>query len=159
MTPQQRSHAMSRVRGRETKIERLVRSLLHKQGFRFRKNVFNLPGKPDIVLPKYHAAILIHGCFWHGHAECKRGYLPTSRREFWVNKISKTVIRDKENINELMEKGWRVAIVWQCALKNRQSINNTIGILTRWIVCNEDWLEISDAPSTPRTNTASSSIL
>jgi DNA mismatch endonuclease (patch repair protein) len=117
MTPAQRSRAMSKVRGKDTGIERFVRSALHRRGFRFRKNVSFLPGRPDIVLPKYQTVIFVHGCFWHGHQNCKAAKLPETRREFWENKIFGNVTRDAKHIRALQETGWKVLIIWECALK------------------------------------------
>jgi len=114
-----RSEIMSRISGKETKPEVLVRKYLFSQGFRYRKNVKDLPGKPDIVLPKYKAVIFIHGCFWHGHT-CKRGTLPTTNTEFWETKIAGNVGRDKLNIAELEKQGWKVVVVWQCEIQNVQ---------------------------------------
>ena len=142
MTPQQRSRAMSRVRGAETKIERTIRSLLHQKGYRFRKNVANLPGHPDIVLTKYKAAIFVHGCFWHGHSDCSKSKLPTTRTEFWQKKIDRTIERDKEKSDELSILGWRVAVVWECGLKNKVLIESTITELEKWIKSSEERLEI-----------------
>ena len=110
---------MSKISGKETKPEILVRKFLFSRGYRFRKNVKELPGKPDIVLPKYKTAIFIHGCFWHGHS-CKRGALPESNREFWQEKINKNIERDSRNIIQLKEKGWSVIIIWQCEMKNKE---------------------------------------
>jgi len=112
-----RSEIMSRISGKETKPEILLRKLLFANGFRFRKNVKELPGKPDIILPKYKTAIFIHGCFWHGHT-CKRGALPTANIEFWENKISGNIERDKHNVLELEKQGWIVIVIWQCKIRN-----------------------------------------
>lgn len=112
-----RSDIMSRISGKETKPEILVRKYLFSEGFRYRKNVKELPGKPDIVLLKYKTVIFIHGCFWHGHS-CKKGTLPESNIEFWKEKIGKNVERDNRNILELKEKGWNVIVIWQCEIKN-----------------------------------------
>jgi DNA mismatch endonuclease (patch repair protein) len=108
---------MSHIAGKETKPEILVRKFLFAHGFRFRKNVKELPGKPDIVLPKYKTVIFIHGCFWHGH-DCKRGVLPETNFEFWKDKIGKNVERDKRDIAELKQLGWNVIVIWQCEIKN-----------------------------------------
>ncbi len=141
MTQQQRSRAMSRVRGTETKIECTVRSLLHQKGYRFRKNVANLPGHPDIVLPKHNVVIFVHGCFWHGHSGCNKSKLPATRTEFWQKKIGRTVERDHEKNNELVALGWRVAVVWECSLKNRDNTANAIIQLSDWIASDRKWLE------------------
>ena len=112
-----RSEIMSHISSKETKPEILVRKFLFANGFRFRKNVKELPGKPDIVLPKYKTIIFIHGCFWHRHS-CKRGTLPTSNVEFWKAKIGGNAERDKRNVAELEKLGWNVIIVWQCEMQN-----------------------------------------
>lgn len=142
MSARQRSHAMSQVRGKDTKIERLVRSHLHRKGFRFRKNAPNLPGRPDIVLSKYNAVIFVHGCFWHGHLGCERSRLPTTRAEFWQNKIGRTLERDKEKIEALSTFGCRIAVVWQCAITNKTLFSNAMEVLIKWIVSHEDSLEL-----------------
>jgi DNA mismatch endonuclease, patch repair protein len=114
---QKRSQIMASISGKETKPEILVRSFLFKQGFRFRKNVKRLPGKPDIVLTKYQKIIFLHGCFWHGHKKCKASALPETRIEFWTKKIKANIDRDKRTINELKKLGWKVIIIWQCEIK------------------------------------------
>jgi len=114
---EKRSNIMSHISGKETKPEILVRKFVFANGFRFRKNVKDLPGKPDVVLPKYKTVIFIHGCFWHGHT-CKRGALPESNNEFWAKKIGGNVERDKKNITELQKHGWKVIVIWQCEIKN-----------------------------------------
>jgi DNA mismatch endonuclease (patch repair protein) len=114
---QKRSDIMSRISDKETKPEILVRKFLFANGFRFRKNVKNLPGKPDIVLPKYKTIIFVHGCFWHGHT-CKRGSLPTTNAEFWKTKIGGNIERDKRDIAELEKLSWHVIVIWQCEIKN-----------------------------------------
>lgn len=112
---------MAKIRGDETQPEIVVRKFLFFQGFRFRKNVKTLPGKPDIVLPKYKAVIFIHGCFWHKHKNCKKAQLPKTRKEFWEKKISGNVERDKKNIRQLKKTGWQVIVLWQCQLGKKQS--------------------------------------
>lgn len=113
-----RSDIMSKISGKETKPEILVRKFLFLKGFRFRKNVKELSGKPDIVLPKYKTVIFVHGCFWHGHS-CKRGTLPETNHEFWQKKIGRNIERDIHDISELKEKEWNVIVVWQCEIKNK----------------------------------------
>ena len=115
-----RSDIMSKISGKETKPEILVRKHLFSKGYRFRKNVKDLPGKPDIVLPKYKTVIFIHGCFWHGHT-CKRGVLPETNQEFWKEKIEKNIARDNRNVAELKARGWNVIVIWQCEIKNHKS--------------------------------------
>jgi DNA mismatch endonuclease, patch repair protein len=142
MSKEQRSHAMAKVRGSETKIEQIVRSNLHNKGFRFRKNDAKLPGHPDIVLPKYNAIVLINGCFWHGHKGCRKSKLPTTKKEFWKNKIDRTIERDKGIISSILNLGLRVAVIWECALKNEALIDNSIADLIKWINSTEVKIEI-----------------
>lgn len=115
-----RSEIMSKISGKETKPEIMVRKFLFSQGFRFRKNDKRYPGKPDIVLPKYKTAVFVHGCFWHGHDNCKKATLPANNHEFWKNKINKTKERDERNKAELEKLGWKVIVVWQCEIKNKE---------------------------------------
>lgn len=108
---------MSRIRGKDTKPEELVRKYLFSKGFRYRKNVAALPGKPDIVLPKYKTCIFVNGCFWHGHEGCKYFVWPKNNAEFWKQKITANIERDKKTYEKLAENGWKVIIVWECELK------------------------------------------
>jgi DNA mismatch endonuclease (patch repair protein) len=117
-TPAQRSFNMSRIKGRDTKPEILVRSLLHRAGFRFRKNLSKLAGKPDLVLPKYNTAIFVHGCYWHRHCGCRYATVPSTNAEFWLEKFRGTVVRDDANQRSLTDVGWRVLTVWECELKH-----------------------------------------
>ncbi len=114
ITPEKRSWNMSRIRGKDTGIEVKVRKYLFKEGFRYRKNDRSLPGTPDIVLPKYHAVIFVHGCFWHRHQGCKNATNPATRAEFWQKKFDKNVANDRKRKEELESLGWRVVIVWEC---------------------------------------------
>ncbi len=113
-----RSFNMSRIKGKDTKPEMLVRKYLHAQGFRFRLHVKDLPGKPDIVLPKYKTVIFVHGCFWHGHKGCKYFVVPKTRTERWLYKINGNIERDKKAFKELKKLGWKVIEVWECDLKD-----------------------------------------
>ena len=117
---QKRSDIMSKIGGKNTKPEILVRKFLFSKGFRYRINVKTLPGKPDIVLPKYKTVIFINGCFWHGH-NCKKGKLPSSNIDFWREKISNNKSRDDKNSDLLIKLGWKVIIIWQCEISN---VNN-----------------------------------
>lgn len=114
---EQRSYNMSRIKGKDTKPELLVRKFLHAQGFRYRLHVKDLPGKPDIVLPKYKTVIFIHGCFWHGHKNCKYFKIPQTRTEWWLNKINTNKANDEKAVKELKKEGWRVVSIWECGLK------------------------------------------
>jgi DNA mismatch endonuclease (patch repair protein) len=122
---QKRSEIMSHIFGKETKPEVIVRKFLFANGFRFRKNVKDLPGKPDIVLPKYKIVIFIHGCFWHGHT-CNRGTLPTTNVELWKTKIGGNIERDKRDVSKLEKQGWKVIVIWQCEIKNTALRNNRL---------------------------------
>ena len=144
LSPEQRSILMSKVRGRETRIEKLVRSLLHKRGFRFRKNVQKLPGSPDVVLPKYNAVIFMYGCFWHGHPGCRKSRLPTTRHAFWEEKRRANLERDARKVTELLNLGWRVAVVWQCVLEKPKTLSSTMNILEDWINSEDNQCEITN---------------
>lgn len=109
-----RSWNMSRIRCRDTRPERVVRSLLHGMGFRFRLCRADLPGKPDITLPKWRAVVLVHGCFWHRHRGCRFAYTPKSRIRFWNRKFQQNVVRDRLALRRLRLLGWRVLVVWEC---------------------------------------------
>lgn len=119
-TPEKRSEVMSRIRGRDTRPERLVRSLLHRLGYRFTvagpKNR-QLPGRPDIVLPKFRTVVFVHGCFWHGHEHCLDFRLPQSRRDWWKQKIEGNRARDARSEAALLALGWHVVTIWACAVK------------------------------------------
>lgn len=108
---------MSRIKGKDTKIEVEVRKYLFSKGYRFRKNDKRYPGKPDIVLPKYHVAIFVHGCFWHRHEGCKDAITPKTRTEFWLEKFDKNVKNDQIKQEKLKELGWKVIVIWECELK------------------------------------------
>lgn len=118
ITKAHRSWNMSRIRGKDTIPERQVRSLLHCLGYRFRIHRNDLPGQPDIVLPRYQAVVLVHGCFWHRHVGCKYAYTPKSRIQFWQQKFADNVKRDAFNLKALESAGWRVIVVWECELKD-----------------------------------------
>lgn len=117
MTPEQRSQCMAAIRGKDTKPEMIVRKFLFSKGLRYRIQVKNLSGCPDIVFPKYRTVIFVNGCFWHGHEGCKYFRLPKSNVEFWSEKIKTNIARDLKNEARLREQGWRVIRVWECSLK------------------------------------------
>jgi len=117
LTPEKRSWNMSRIRGKDTKPEVLVRSMLHRAGYRVRKNVSALPGKPDIVLPKYRTVIFVHGCFWHRHKGCKDATTPKSNKAFWKKKFERNISNDRKHVRDLKKLGWKVVTVWSCQLK------------------------------------------
>ena len=113
-TPEQRRRNMSAVKGKDTKPEILVRKWLHAAGYRFRLHVKELPGKPDIVLPKYKTVIFVNGCFWHQHQGCRHAKLPETNKQFWEDKLRKNAERDVQNYQKLLNMGWRVNIIWEC---------------------------------------------
>lgn len=115
LTPEQRSERMSRIRSQDTKPELWVRSALHKAGFRFRLHRGDLPGRPDLVLPKYQAVIFVQGCFWHAH-HCQNGRIPSTRSDFWRAKFDANQRRDARNVRALRATGWRVLTIWECEL-------------------------------------------
>jgi DNA mismatch endonuclease, patch repair protein len=122
LTKERRSWNMSRVRSEDTKPECIVRSLLHRRGFRFRLHAKRLPGRPDLVLPKYRTVIFVHGCFWHYHKGCPRSKIPETNTVFWRQKLNENVERDRRNMKALEAAGWQVLVVWQCELDNLDSL-------------------------------------
>lgn len=129
LTPQQRSYNMSRIRNKNTKPEEIVRKYLFSRGFRYRKNVSKLPGKPDIVLPKYKTIVFVNGCFWHKHEGCHYFVWPKNNAEFWKKKIEDNVKRDVYNYEELKELGWHVIVVLECELKSacrKETLNRLV---------------------------------
>lgn len=116
LSKERRSWNMSRIRAKHTRPELQVRSALHRLGYRFRLHKKSLPGKPDIVLPKYHYAIFVHGCFWHGHGGCKDYSLPKTNTDWWATKINTNMLKDDKNISSLKRLGWRSGVIWECEL-------------------------------------------
>lgn len=119
---EKRSQIMSRVSGKNTKPEIVVRSLLHNLGYRFRLHRKDLPGKPDITLAKHKKVIFVHGCFWHGHGDCSRSKRPSTNEEFWREKLDKNIERDKATVNTLKKLGWKVLTVWTCEVKDTNKL-------------------------------------
>lgn len=118
LSKERRSWNMSRIAARDTKTELCVRSALHRLGFRFRLHRTDLPRKPDIVLPRYRTVIFVHGCFWHRHEDCKNASTPATRREFWEQKFSRNVERDREVQAALLADGWNVYVIWECEVRS-----------------------------------------
>lgn len=150
LTLKQRGRLMAKIHEKDTAIELKVRTNLHRRGYRFRKNVVGLPGRPDIVLPKYRATIFVHGCFWHGHPNCRKSRLPTTNYVFWEEKRRANLERDARKIAELVGSGWRVAVVWQCALEKSQTLSNAMSALEDWINSESNHCEIPDGIDTPQ---------
>lgn len=140
--PATRSRMMSRIRGKNTKPELIIRKLLHAAGLRFRLHRKDLPGKPDIVLPRYGFAIFVNGCFWHGH-QCSLFRMPSTNSEFWQNKIGGNMERDKQRIRQLVEAGWRVGVVWECSLRGKkcEDLNVLQQLMLDWIHGKDDFYQ------------------
>jgi len=132
-TKEQRSRIMSAVHSKDTSIELLVRRYLWSHGIRYRLHPTNLPGKPDIVIPKRKIAIFVHGCFWHGHENCSLGRLPKSRIKYWREKIEKNKDRDRRVIDNLKIDGWRCIIIWHCQLRTKKAASSALPYLLRQI--------------------------
>ena len=124
-----RSKIMSAIKGKNTKPEILVRKSLHSLGHRFRLHKKDLPGKPDIILPKYKVAIFVHGCFWHQHKGCKSATIPTSNVEYWSEKLKKNVERDRKNISSLRRQGYKIKVIWECETSNIKRLKNKLRAL------------------------------
>ena len=127
-----RSYNMSQIKGKDTKPELIVRKFLFSKGFRYKLHDKSLPGKPDIVLPKYRTVIFINGCFWHGHTGCKYYVVPKTKTEWWLNKINMNKARDIKHYTELENSGWRVILLWECDLKSTETssmLNNAINMM------------------------------
>jgi len=125
-----RSYNMSRIKGKDTKPEMLVRKYLHAKGFRYKLHDKKLPGKPDIVLPKYKTIIFIHGCFWHGHTNCKYYVAPKTRTDWWLNKINSNITNDKKAVTTLKKDSWKIITIWECQLKPAK-VNKTLNSLLK----------------------------
>lgn len=138
-----RSRMMSGIKGQNTKPELVLRRGLHRSGFRFRLHARELPGKPDIVFPRYNAILFVHGCFWHGH-DCHLFRLPSTRRDFWQAKIARNQLVDERATRALTETGWRIGIVWECALKGRTRLvlEDVIAACSAWLRADTQMFEI-----------------
>ncbi|MCC7411784.1 MAG: DNA mismatch endonuclease Vsr [Gammaproteobacteria bacterium] len=126
LTREHRSWNMSRIRGRDTQPELVVRSVLHRLGFRFRVHEQELPGCPDVVLPRHRVVVFVHGCFWHRHRGCRFAYTPKSNGAFWSDKFEQNVGRDSRNRKELRRLGWRVVVIWECQAADRTALTQRL---------------------------------
>lgn len=133
LTKEQRHKNMSRIRGKNTKPEEIVRKYLFSRGFRYRKNDRRYPGKPDIVLPKYKTVIFVNGCFWHRHEGCRYASVPKSRQDFWLPKLQGNVERDQRNIEALKKAGWSVIVIWECEIKSKKGRSDALSRLEQKI--------------------------
>ena len=142
--PQTRSRMMRGIRGKDTKPEMALRKALHGKGLRYRLHAHDLPGKPDIIFRKYGAVVLVHGCFWHRHADCRYATIPKTHTKFWKNKFAANVARDEQVGAQLTDLDWRIAIVWECALRNSALTNVAADQVAAWLHSSEDLLELGN---------------
>lgn len=153
---QTRSRMMAGIRGKDTKPELALRRSLHALGLRYRLHAKGIPGKPDLVLPKFTAVIFVYGCFWHRHPECRYASTPATRPEFWESKFSANVMRDTTVRSELLAAGWRVATIWECALRSETGVTAVRDTVSRWLQGGGRELEMGEkdigAPKDERSN-------
>ena len=140
-----RSRMMSGIKGKNTSPEVLIRKVLHARGFRFRIHVSELPGKPDLVFPKYGAVIFVHGCFWHGH-DCRYFKVPQTRTHFWLEKIGKNKARDDQHLVALRLSGWRVLVIWECAIRamKKQKSALLVDVIEDWLINGSESIEVDE---------------
>lgn len=141
---QTRSRMMAGIRGKDTKPELKLRRALHARGFRFRLHAKDVPGRPDLVFAKHHAVVFVHGCFWHRHADCRYATTPSTRPDFWQGKFDPNIARDALVIEALLDRGWRVATVWECALRKPDMIQVTVDSVRRWLLSDSRRLEVGE---------------
>lgn len=143
VSPEKRSDVMSRVRSQDTKPELLIRKGLHALGFRYRLHVKDLPGKPDLVFRRYRSVVFVNGCFWHGHS-CPRCRMPSSNSDYWKRKVARNAERDAINRRSLIDEGWRVLTIWECALtgKWKLGLNQVLSLASAWLLSTEPMGEI-----------------
>jgi DNA mismatch endonuclease (patch repair protein) len=140
-----RSRMMAGIRGKDTKPELGLRRALHRLGLRYRLHASDLPGRPDILLPRHHAAVQVHGCFWHRHGSCIYCTTPAANKIFWRSKFDETIERDKRNLEALRKLGWKVAIVWECSIKN-EGAEAVAGKIAAWLQSRRSFKEIPSKP-------------
>lgn len=139
-----RSRMMSGIRGKDARPELLLRRALHARGFRYRLHPKTMNGRPDMVLTKHRVAVFVHGCFWHRHEGCRFASTPATRAEFWAAKFAANIRRDQKVVATLSENGWRIAIVWECALKKQANVDLTVEQLADWILEGGSFIEIGE---------------
>jgi len=141
---QTRSRMMAGIRGKDTKPEMVLRRALHARGFRYRLHGKGVPGRPDLILAKHRAVIFVHGCFWHRHEGCLYATTPATRPEFWAEKFASNVRRDRAAHDALAADGWRVATIWECALRKREKIQPAVARVSEWLLSESRRLEIGE---------------
>jgi DNA mismatch endonuclease (patch repair protein) len=141
---QTRSRMMSGIRGKNTGPELALRREMHARGFRYRLHAKDVPGRPDLVLPKYRAVVFVHGCFWHRHAECRFTTTPSTRAEFWGDKFARNISRDQRVHDTLTNAGWRLATVWECALRKSYHVERAVDLIAAWLVSGDVEFEIGE---------------
>lgn len=146
-----RSRMMAGIKGTNTKPELALRRALHARGFRYRLHTKNVQGRPDLVLPKYRAVVFVHGCFWHRHLGCRYATNPKTRAEFWEVKFAANVARDSAVRAALLEAGWRVATIWECALRKPEQVAVAADQLSTWLLSETETLELGEREVSPPT--------
>ena len=141
---QTRSRMMAGIRGKDTKPELALRRAMHARGFRFRLHSKRVSGRPDLIFPRFRAAVFVHGCFWHRHDGCRYATTPATRAGFWQSKFAANVARDEKVRDTLRRAGWRVAIVWECALRKPEQVEMAAGLLADWLLSDSALLEIGE---------------
>lgn len=142
---QTRSRMMAGIKGKDTKPELVLRRALHARGFRYRLHSKTVPGRPDLVFPKHHAIVFVHGCFWHRHEGCRYTTTPSTRPEFWQAKFDANVTRDRSVHDQLLDAGWRVATVWECALRRSEETALAANLLAAWLRSSAAEIQIGTA--------------
>lgn len=145
VSKQTRSRMMAGIKGKNTKPELALRRELHKRGFRYRLHAMKIPGRPDLVLPKHGAVVFVHGCFWHRHAGCRYTTTPATRPEFWQSKFEANVARDAAVQDALVQTGWRVATIWECALRKADCVAVAADLVSTWLQTGEWKIELGEA--------------
>ena len=149
---------MAAIKGKDTRPEKALRSVLHASGLRYRLHARDVPGRPDLLFPRFDAVVFVHGCFWHRHPDCRYATIPASRKEFWQTKFAANVTRDRKVWDTLVDAGWRVAVVWECALRKPDHVTQAAADIGNWLRTGGHFLEIPnnrDSKAFCGANTAS----
>lgn len=145
-----RSRMMAGIKGKDTRPEKALRSALHASGLRYRLHARNVPGRPDLLFPRFSAVVFVHGCFWHRHQDCRYATTPASRPEFWQAKFAANIARDRKVREALVEAGWRVATVWECALRKPDHVAEAAARIAGWLKTDNALLEIPESGNPKR---------